>query len=966
MDPFISSFAISVAAGIALDILKTISSKITNQSKQAFNKALVNWSPNSSIRNNKENYLRAKVNQLFSNYSSLNKEINDDSELKTFIDEYRKVLLLPQYKLLNHYLNTTISEFRHEEILSFFDIEKHIHLNYENIGANWFSYKNNEALVRNEMKIVYPYEMNPNSPLFALFNDYLVSEKWSCKLKKRIEYLIRVTPSIKVNKRFLKAINDLDYDIKYELIAANILRILKNQIIGRNNDEKSKIKVAIESVKHLCTGKLVIDNCFLVTGSKGAGKTHLIQEILEQQSGIYPIYLDYSNWKYTFTESIISIVSDFTNNRVTDIFDLKILFDSFEDKNIVFILDDLELLLRGNKKLLDELINLIKEFSFYSNVVWLISLDINSYQEVISSDNFFEYVSYFHPKNLKKNEIKKLPCFISWLNLDQYNVNNRVGFSIIKKHVDERILDTINVNIYKHLSSPIFANMLCEYYNSIKFDISLDFQLDYFVDFYHLFQETFINRIPINEGVDSALIASGLNMICHEVIECEEFQFGRNSLQNKLVHFIAEKLQYTDGNDRAIKIIKSLIFLNFLEQNRKGFSYDTPDNLKLNYIFYWPFKIAEQKILKSVSEYEEKILHSTNAQYRDILYESIEFFLLLCIRNNDNFIPDIENILLSKSISNHIVFTSLIKENDDIKLDMFKYLAEDKSNFTNYIYGSQDIYTLIRYVFSFSTTVENIFNKIEYLTKFKSQISNYLVASVYFDFLKKEIATIFNEKILQRIFKVTYNYFEFAEKYNEPGLLTESLSHSIFTQIATVLRWEPNKIERFLIDQMSSCQPNDESVYMKNKRKYQTLRIYMGEWYLFHFTNFITSALGFKESFNFFIDSKWYSKERTNNEALSEGLIHEAGLSLGRHYYSKAISNKAKGSYPVFLKSIIRTKDPVMVERCFYIVKHTVPIPYKMKVNKCFLNILEDIFRDFSNAEFVLNNIKVFKVNGIN
>ncbi len=91
MEP-LSSFAISLAAGIALDIYNKSQGTVKNELKSAFNKALKLWCRNSDIRERKRNQLKIKLQKYLSSPEELINIPDTDSELNTFLKKYEQAL----------------------------------------------------------------------------------------------------------------------------------------------------------------------------------------------------------------------------------------------------------------------------------------------------------------------------------------------------------------------------------------------------------------------------------------------------------------------------------------------------------------------------------------------------------------------------------------------------------------------------------------------------------------------------------------------------------------------------------------------------------------------------------------------------------------------------------------------------------------------------------------------------------
>ena len=87
MEP-LSSFAISLAAGIVLDYYKFTQSTVKNELKSAFRKALKLWSKNGDIRERNKSTLERKFSELFASPEDLANIQITDPDLDSFLKKY--------------------------------------------------------------------------------------------------------------------------------------------------------------------------------------------------------------------------------------------------------------------------------------------------------------------------------------------------------------------------------------------------------------------------------------------------------------------------------------------------------------------------------------------------------------------------------------------------------------------------------------------------------------------------------------------------------------------------------------------------------------------------------------------------------------------------------------------------------------------------------------------------------------
>ena len=87
MEP-LSSFAISIAAGIALNLWSKFRKGVDKEINAAFIQSLKDWSPNTYIRKKFKNTLLIKLKKVHENPDLMVSEIDGDNDIKSFYKIY--------------------------------------------------------------------------------------------------------------------------------------------------------------------------------------------------------------------------------------------------------------------------------------------------------------------------------------------------------------------------------------------------------------------------------------------------------------------------------------------------------------------------------------------------------------------------------------------------------------------------------------------------------------------------------------------------------------------------------------------------------------------------------------------------------------------------------------------------------------------------------------------------------------
>ncbi len=116
MEP-LSSFGISIAAGIALDIYNKSQGTVKKEIKNAFEKALISWCKNDDIRERKRNEIKRTLDKFIAEPELLADINNQSPELNSFFEKFDEALA--QYSAAYHYIKEVKDLERYRTEVSF-------------------------------------------------------------------------------------------------------------------------------------------------------------------------------------------------------------------------------------------------------------------------------------------------------------------------------------------------------------------------------------------------------------------------------------------------------------------------------------------------------------------------------------------------------------------------------------------------------------------------------------------------------------------------------------------------------------------------------------------------------------------------------------------------------------------------------------------------------------------------------
>ncbi len=223
MEP-LSSFAINIAAGIALNIWPGKFNSVDRDIEKAFQAALKKWSTNERIKDKYENRLKKYLHEIIRKQQL---HLTTDDDITLFISIFQKEL--PQFPLAYHYLKEINDQARYTDLIKKFDSQQ-VYL--EKILANVDYDPRELETVLDQL----PFSKGEHSVKEAIESLYK---------EKRIDGKLRESLQIAVKKIYERTheleqeINHLKQANKTEL--AEILQKIKNALENRTPNTLDEI-----------------------------------------------------------------------------------------------------------------------------------------------------------------------------------------------------------------------------------------------------------------------------------------------------------------------------------------------------------------------------------------------------------------------------------------------------------------------------------------------------------------------------------------------------------------------------------------------------------------------------------------------------------------------------------------------------------------------------------------------------
>lgn len=787
--------------------------------------------------------------------------------------------------------------------------------------------------------------------LISRFNEYISRIKWLDELKEEINNLKLLSfnnENYKLLREFIHEINSIEMSEQPLLVLGNVHDVIKkyklleilNQV--RNDLEEKEydittIENAYNNISNLAINK-VFRNCFLVTGSFGSGKTKAIHHIIQSINNIFPILVNKETFQKTLlntlTKEITLILGVAVPENVENVINI---INKGSDYNIVIFIDDLEILAMYQEDFLPDLEAFVDRGSLIPNLFWHISIDTNYLNLVYDYRSFFDRVTYLEYNyswlSLSERQIG------GWLYLDYFNKRQVCGEQIIKHHIGSSFLPSINEHVLRYINSPLLANIFVKYKNSNSEKLSFE---NYF-DFYEAFEEEIFLRRPNSSNKDIQITQKKVTeLICRKIINESCLSFEYEKLANSVE---------LNGESNHMHIDR-LLSKNLITNKINAYIESGVKELKINISFYWQYKTIINSITTS-EKISEKLKSSNDKDFINYLSELLENYLLA---QSEDALKNVKIFINNDLIPNHAVYSSSIKQKKNIQEQIFNSLKEDYRLIKN----KQDGIAFIRFVSEVDSESINIIQKVDLFNQVLDSFLEFNLVPQYLHELKKYILQIDTTDILIGFIRKTYDYHKLR--------ISKELSFDIFQKIKYLFNYHIPSINKFIIHEVifSPNSMNETDFMMRKKGDVKLSKIYMGEFYLNHLSNFINHEFGVRKAYSFYTNNGWYIDFNDGGKERVSILKKEVNLSLGRHF--DKLGKEDQIDFINFLKELSLQKDKRILERCFYIIKHTIHDSKSESLQKEMKYILGHIGNICKN-EYFLNssfNKKFYLVNRIN
>ncbi len=430
----------------------------------------------------------------------------------------------------------------------------------------------------------------------------------------------------------------------YETVNSKLHKLEKTGLISEDAEQDLyELKLVLNEIKQISDPESVrLGVVFSIFGYLGCGKTQfLLSRAIQADDAIQrfekhqpiPLLLPLKSWAVEqgiVEQAILKQVEQATSGYIwASIEELNLSLLAFNIK-LVIVIDDFDQILRNPIKGAD-FTKFIATNTKFDSLAYLLAIQ-DTQLDLISGQATswlrYSYERPYHKETRRLHDYYHIPNMAGWLNLAEFNLNNEIGYKILKEAGHHEVVDLLKAQ--GNHPSPLEAQILLfliENNESIGGIGSLNF-----FGFITKFWEKLLKDMDIGDKLKILKIRLAIHSIA-EAVMCA------SSLSPPLCE-VMKQLSSVNDNDpeKTIRLLKdaSLLGINDPETD------ESDETIRLNYPFLWNKEFAEQiwddfSLASDSSESESKAIEWLQRIKDNNVRDGIwEFVLLLSDKEMNN------------------------------------------------------------------------------------------------------------------------------------------------------------------------------------------------------------------------------------------------------------------------------------------------------------------------------------------
>ncbi|GAB4216476.1 MAG: hypothetical protein OHK0022_57650 [Roseiflexaceae bacterium] len=851
-----------------------------------------------------------------------------------------------------------------------------------------------------------------DSPLMEHWQSFLANEPWIDLVKNAINRVAHIAGEINgfenlifhlknintstIYPKVRQGIRIFEYKVHRSVIKTRLedvhLQIRKIDLQGRRgySTEKSELISLRNSLYKLLDvledmakiAEQSYNSSFLVLGRLGSGRTHFINQVVEQTLSMelssvkyLCILLDRTRVAPNLEAYILQALSQATRKHWPDIRSWHHWMQTnYSHIKVILIIDDLQYWIAAQANFLSDLANTIIDTTHYRAFLWIITADTASYPRLqIRADIWSDYGFY----------VNNTPMINHWIVLENLNEVKRVGEQIIRRSLRlgaDSVLGLdylLSRNKSVYLQMPFVAWIFLDIQTKLPKHEYFAWEIN-FIQFVEYFWD--IRWRQLLNLMKEAVSLQAAEEVVETIIVCfadmgsrsGDYVFGYKQVLDSLTtknSYTITDVEYGLGilaHGDLIDIQKDLPAGTLLPSRQQS------EKLRIRLYFepFWDFHIAKQMFEHLYTNMEQDEVQSdlpVTRLFQQINPGALTFLLLIADQDSVEQLSDMPQLISEVALEKGgsaatAVYQAAVRASPRFQsfiLNKLEQRTNSEGNSTDE--GLFEQLNFVSEALRGDLTMANRLKllRMRYPVAAQANFGDYVCYLVHTWLLRAQAS---DEIVL------ALPEFEDCEILG----VTESLAKLTVEELLRKIRLERSYISPtqslysvllniFLQYALRYGSPEN---YRRSHHKAAEERIYFYEWFLYWVCELLVSDLGW-EAYEMLKSHDWYDNaSKRFADAFALRMRREANWALG-YWYAQQARHEERWHFEDLVRRLAVSASPRDHETAFFLIRHTQPTGKRkaVRVRRVFQTVLQQLFLDPNLNWLVAQYYELFEVN---